>query len=44
MVIVLPTDKAARQKLFAMDPELSQACDQTPVKDYGQKYLHYGFD
>ena len=44
MVVVLPTDAAARQKLFAMDPELSQLCEQTPVTDRGQKYLHYSFD
>ena len=44
MVVVLPTDAPSRQMLFALDPELSQLCQQTPVKDYGQKYLHYGFD
>ena len=44
MVVVLPTDSAARQRLFAMEAELSQLCDQTPVTDRGQKYLHYGFD
>lgn len=44
VVVVLPTDAPARQKLFAIDPELSQLCQQTPVKDYGQKYLHYSFD
>jgi hypothetical protein len=44
MVVELPKDSAARQKCFAMDPELSQLCDQTGVTDRGQKYLHYGFD
>jgi hypothetical protein len=44
MVVVLPTDAAARQKIFAMEAELSQLCDQTQVTDRGQKYLHYGFD
>ena len=44
MVVVLPTDASARQKLFAMDADLSQMCQQTPVTDRGQKYLHYGFD
>jgi outer membrane murein-binding lipoprotein Lpp len=44
MVVVLPTEPASRQKLFAMEPELSQLCDQTPVTDRGQKYLHYSFD
>lgn len=44
MVVVLPTDAAARQKLFAMDQELSQLCEQIRVEDKGQKYLHYSFD
>jgi len=44
MVVELPKDSAARQKCFAMEPELSQICDQTAVTDRGQKYLHYGFD
>jgi hypothetical protein len=44
MVVVLPTDAAVRQKIFAMEAELSQICDQTRVADRGQKYLHYGFD
>ncbi len=44
MVVVLPTDAAARQKIFAMEAELSQLCQQTQVTDRGQKYLHYGFD
>ncbi len=44
MVVVLPADAAARQKLFAMDAQLSQLCQQTQVIDRGQKYLHYSFD
>ena len=44
MVVVLPTDAAARQKLFAMDTELSQLCEQIRVEDKGQKYFHYSFD
>ncbi len=44
MVVVLPTDATARQKLFAMDVELSQLCEQIRVEDKGQKYLHYSFD
>jgi hypothetical protein len=44
MVVVLPTDAAARKKLFAMDMELSQLCEQIRVEDKGQKYLHYSFD
>jgi hypothetical protein len=44
MVVVLPRDSAARQKIFAMETELSQLCQQMQVADRGQKYLHYGFD
>ena len=44
MVVVLPTDAAARKKLFVIDTELSQLCEQIRVEDKGQKYLHYGFD
>jgi len=44
LLVVLPSDKSSRQRLFAMDPMLSQLCDQTPVIDRGQKYLHYSFD
>ena len=44
LIVVLPADAPARQKLFALEPELSQLCQQTPMKDYGQKYLHYSFD
>jgi hypothetical protein len=44
MVVVLPTDPPARQKLFALEPKLSELCQQTPVIDRGQKYLYYSFD
>lgn len=44
MIVVLPADAAARQRLFAIEPELSALCVQTPVTDRGQKYLHYSFD
>lgn len=44
MVVALPKDTASRQKLFAMEPELSLLCQQTPTPDHGQKYLHYSFD
>jgi len=44
MVVVLPSEAQTRQKLFALEPELSQLCQQTPVSDKGQKYLHYSFD
>jgi hypothetical protein len=41
LVVVLPSDTAARQKLFALDPELSQLTEQKRAVDYGQKYLYY---
>jgi hypothetical protein len=41
VIIVLPADPAARQKVFAMDTELGQLCEQQRAKDYGQKYLYY---
>lgn len=41
LVVVLPTDSAARQKIFAMDRELSQLCQQREARDSGQKYLYY---
>ncbi len=43
MVAVLPAEPAARQKLFALDQELSPLREQTPVQDSGQKYLYYEF-
>ena len=44
MVVVLPDEAPARQKLFALEPKLSELCQQTPVIDRGQKYLYYSFD
>lgn len=41
LVVVLPADKQARQRLLAIDPELSQLCVQRAQEDYGQKYLYY---
>ena len=41
LVVVLPTEAPAREKIFAMDPELSQLCQQRQSKDFGQKYLYY---
>jgi hypothetical protein len=43
MVVALPAEPAARKKLFALDVELSQLREQTPVRDSGQRYLYYGF-
>ena len=44
VIVVLPTEPPARQKLFALEPKLSELCQQTPVVDRGQKYLYYSFD
>jgi len=44
MIVVLPAEPPARQKLFALEPKLSELCQQTPVIDRGQKYLYYSFD
>ena len=41
LVVVLPADPAARQKIFALEPQLSQLCQQREAKDHGQKYLYY---
>ena len=44
MVVLLPKDPTARQKLFEIDKQLAPLCEETPVADKGQKYLHYSFD
>jgi len=43
LVVVLPSDPGRRQNVFALEPELSSLCGQTPVSDLGQKYLNYRF-
>jgi len=43
-IVVMPTDAAARQKVLALDPELSQLQQQRPTKEFGQKYLFYSLD
>jgi len=44
VIVVLPTGPAGRQKVFAMDAELSRLCEQERAKDHGQKYLYYTMD
>lgn len=44
LIVVLPRDPAARQKVLALDPELSQLQQQRQTKEFGQKYLYYGID
>jgi hypothetical protein len=41
VVVVLPEDASARQKIFALEPELSQLCQQKQARDVLQKYLYY---
>jgi hypothetical protein len=43
VVVVLPTDPGVRQKVFALEPELSQLALQRQAQDHGQKYLYYSF-
>jgi hypothetical protein len=44
LIVVMPKDPAARQKVIALDPELSQLQQQRPTKEFGQKYLYYSID
>ena len=41
LVVELPKDAKTRKKIFEVEPELSQICNQRVQKDYGQKYLYY---
>ena len=41
LTVFLPTDKEARQKIFALNPELSRLRHQAEMKDYGQKCLSF---
>ena len=43
IIVTLPSDSAARQKVFASDARLRQVCGIEPTKDYGQKYVGYPF-
>ncbi len=43
IIVTLPSDSAARQKVFASDARLRQVCGIEPTKDYGQKYVGYLF-
>ena len=44
VIVALPVDQAARQKVFAIEPELSQLCEQRSSTDHGQKYLYYSME
>jgi hypothetical protein len=41
LIVVLPVDTKARNRIFAIEPELSELCIQRIQRDYGQKYLYY---
>ncbi len=41
IVLTLPSEAAARQKVFASDERLRQGCGLEKAKDFGQKYLGY---
>ena len=41
LIVVLPSSAKARKRLFEIERELSQLCNQQVQKDYGQKFLYY---
>ncbi len=41
LIVVLPGGARARNRLFEIERELSQICNQQVQKEYGQKYLYY---
>jgi hypothetical protein len=41
LIVVLPSGAKARDRVFALERELSSICNQAVQKDYGQKYLYY---
>jgi hypothetical protein len=43
-VAVLPSDTAARKRVFAIESEFQKLMDLEPSRDVGQKYLHFSFD
>ena len=43
-VAVLPSDSAARKRVFAVEYDFQIMMDGEPSKDDGQKYLHLSFD
>ncbi|HTR40957.1 MAG TPA: hypothetical protein VMH87_05025 [Pseudomonadales bacterium] len=44
LLIVLPTDPAARAKLFQVEARADTQFEDDPVTDQGQKYLYNGLD
>lgn len=43
-VAVLPSDAAARKRVFAIESDFQKLMDLEPTRDTGQKYLHFSFD
>ena len=43
-VAVLPSDSAARKRVFAVESDFQKLIDGEPSRDDGQKYLHFSFD
>lgn len=44
LLVVLPKDPAARDKLFQVEARADTAFEDDPVSDQGQKYLYNGLD
>ena len=44
LLVVLPKDKASRQKLFLVGEKADTAFQNDPVSEKGQKYLYYSLD
>jgi hypothetical protein len=44
LLVLLPKDKDARAKLFAIDARANTAFQNDPTTDKGQKYLYYSLD
>jgi hypothetical protein len=44
LLVVLPTDAAARAKLFKLNETVGPVFQEDPVTDKGQKYLYFGLD
>lgn len=44
LLVVLPTDAAARAKLFEVGARADTAFQNDPISDKKQKYLYYAFD
>jgi hypothetical protein len=44
LLVVLPTDAAARAKVFQVDSRASTDFQESPATDQGQKYLYYSLD